>query len=163
LDGPNGRPLEHVAGVAHIQEDVQRFGHSDVCWCFPYEREVKKYNNIKTNQKNVKITFAKYIARRLFHKIQICIALEADGMEKDERALVQIHNALVHPEGIRYTHFVQCPEWHLNCCLATSSIKKVYYLMKLIKEAPHSFCSEIANSKGIIISPKKIPTNKLLM
>jgi signal peptidase I len=28
--------------------------------------------------------------------------------------------------------------------------------MKLITEARHSFCSEIANSKGIMISPKKI-------
>jgi hypothetical protein len=30
LDGPNGRPLEHVAGVAHILEEVLRFGHRNV-------------------------------------------------------------------------------------------------------------------------------------
>lgn len=75
-------------------------------------------------------------------------------MEKSERALVQIHNALEHLEGIRHTHFVQCPEWHLNCCLTTSSIKKVYHLMKLLEEAPHLLYSEIANSNGVMIKPK---------
>ena len=89
-----------MAGAAHILEDVVRFGHSDVFWCFPYEREVKKYNNIKTNPKNVEATFAQYSARTLFQKIQLCIAAEVDGMETTERALVGIHDALMIPEGI---------------------------------------------------------------
>jgi len=153
LDGPNGRPLEHVAGAAHILEDVLRFGHSDVFWCFPYEREVKRYNNIKTNQKNVEATFAQYTARTLFHKIQLCIAAEADDMEIRERALVEVHGALLFPEGIRHNQNMQCPEWHLNCCLTTSSMKKATYVLKMLERAPDSFCSALAKSKGIMISP----------
>ena len=29
-NGPNNKPLEHVAGVGHILDDVKRFRHSDV-------------------------------------------------------------------------------------------------------------------------------------
>ena len=143
-----------MAGVAYILEDVVRFGHSDVFWCFPYEREVKKYNNIKTNQKNVEATFAQYSVRTLFQKIQLCIAPEVDGMETTERALVRVHDALMILEGITHVDIVQCPEWHLNCCLTTPSKKRATHLLKMLDQASDSFCSALSKSKGIMISPK---------
>jgi hypothetical protein len=29
-NGPNSKPLDHVAGAGHILDDVRRIGHSDV-------------------------------------------------------------------------------------------------------------------------------------
>ena len=40
LLGPNGRPLEHVVRAGHLLQDIQRFGHSDVYWCFPHKQVV---------------------------------------------------------------------------------------------------------------------------
>lgn len=143
------KTFEHVAGAAHILEDVVQFGHSDIYWCFPYKREVKRYNNIKTNQKNVEATFAKYTVRKLFHKVQLCIANEADGMNTRERALSKVHDALnMYPQGIRHTHILQCPEWHLNCCLKTSSTKKATYLLKLLEQAFDSFAMLLQNLRA---------------
>jgi hypothetical protein len=59
IDGSNGRPLEHVAGVGHILEDIIRFGHSAVYWCYPYERAIWKFLNIPTNKKGVESTYMK--------------------------------------------------------------------------------------------------------
>ena len=71
--GPNGRPLEHVAGARHILEDVFRFGHSDVYWCFPYERKVQKYQNIHSNDKQVEQTFIKFYSQRQFQNVEISV------------------------------------------------------------------------------------------
>lgn len=98
-------------------------------------------------------TFAKYTARKLFHKVQLCIAKEADGLDTRERALSEVHDAIMYPQGIRHTHILQCPQWHMNCCLKTSSTKKARHLLKLLEQASDSFCSAIATSKGIVISP----------
>lgn len=62
LFGPNGQPLELVAGVGHLFDNVEHFGHSDVYWCYPYEREVKTYQNIHSNDKQVEETFIKFYA-----------------------------------------------------------------------------------------------------
>jgi len=99
LDGPNGRPLEHVVGAGHILEDVRHFGHSDVYWCFPFEQEVQKYQNIKTNQKSIEASFIKYCSRRLFQKVKICMQIEGDGLEYIERILARVHDVTMFLEG----------------------------------------------------------------
>jgi len=71
--------------------------------------------------------------RTLFHKIQLCIAAKADDMEIRERALIEVHGALHFPEGIKHNQNMQCPEWHLNCCLTTSSMKKATYVLKMLE------------------------------
>jgi hypothetical protein len=155
LDGPNGRPLEHVVGAGHILEDVRRFGHSDVYWCFPFEREVQKYQNIKTNQKSVETTFIKYCSRILFQKVKLCMQIESDGLEVFERALARIHDVNFFPEGTVHNHEddFPCPPWHRNCCLHVTSKMKALDVYKFLLQAPHDCaCVISAKEKGILIS-----------
>lgn len=94
MDGPNGRLLEHVAGDAHVLEDVFRFGHYDIFWCFPYEREVKKYNNIMTNQKSVEATFAKYTCIDSSHSLMLVfnmVVLSCERWEVSNEQWAVIH------------------------------------------------------------------------
>ena len=63
--GPNGRPLEHVAGAGHLLDDIKRFGHFNVYWCFVHKREVQKYLNISTNSKRAEKTFIVFYAHKL--------------------------------------------------------------------------------------------------
>ena len=127
LDGPNGRPLEHVAGGGHIIEAVRRFGHSDVYWCFPHEREIQKFTNLNTNQKNVEATFIKYCSRRVFQKVNTCIYQERDNLETFERALIELHKSYWHSEQIEDDNDIQlhCPATHGNGCLRVSTKKKL--------------------------------------
>lgn len=85
-------------------EDVIQFGHSNVYWCFLYDRDIKRYNNNKNYQKNVKTTFAKYVARGLFHKNQLCIATKAVGLDMRKIALIEVYDVLIFPQDVRHTH-----------------------------------------------------------
>jgi hypothetical protein len=68
-NGPNGKPLEHVVGTGHILDDVRRFGHSDVYWCFLHKQEVQMYQHICTNNKRVEQTFIIFYLYKLFQKL----------------------------------------------------------------------------------------------
>jgi hypothetical protein len=70
--------VKHVARVGHILDDVKRFGHSDVYWCFPHEQEVQKYLNI--NNKGVEKTFIVFYAQKLFQEAYRCIGMEVDNL-----------------------------------------------------------------------------------
>ena len=155
LDGPNGRPLEHVAGAGHILEDVRRFGHSDVYWCFPYEREIQKFTNMNTNQKNVEATFIKFCSRRLFQTVSTFKYLECDNLETSEQALVEIHKSYWHSEEVADDHASDalCPLAHGNGCLRVSTKGKAAMVMKLLKCPPMNACAMATSTKGIIISP----------
>jgi hypothetical protein len=37
---PNGKLVEHVVEARYLLNDVERFGHSNVFWCFSFECEV---------------------------------------------------------------------------------------------------------------------------
>ena len=69
-------------------------------------------------------------------------------METMERALVGVHDALMIPKGIKHVDTIQCLEWHLNCCLTTSSKKKATHLLKMLDQASNSFCNAISKSKS---------------
>lgn len=155
LDGPNGKPLEHVAGAGHIIEDIRRFGHSDVYWCFPHEREIQKFTNMNTNQKNVEATFINYCSRKLFQKVNTCKFQEQDKLESSERALLEIHKSYWHSEQFVDNHDIDsiCPSIHGNGCLRVSTKEKATAMMKLLKCPPMNTCAITATTKGIIISP----------
>ena len=150
--GPNGKPLEHVAGTGHILDDVERFGHSDVFWCFSFEREVQKYQNIPTNQQNMKLSFIKYYSQKQFQEVEKNIEVERDRLESSERALLRVHEYLEAREIIIDPHDqVICEEGHRKCLLYTSSIDAAKSLNTLLEAASESICASTARMKGILI------------
>ena len=155
--GPNGRPLEHVAGAGHILEDVFRFGHSDVYWCFPYEREVQKYQNIYSNNKQVEQTFIKFYSRRQFKNVEINVCAESDAVDMSGRALIELHEYLHLPQYQNEENNYdtsRCPAWHRKHFLSCTTIDAAQNIEKLLKNAPQTICSSIAISKGILIGTK---------
>ena len=57
-----GACCKHWINFEQILDDVKRFGHFDVYWCFPPKHEVHKYVNILgTNNKEVKKTFILFV------------------------------------------------------------------------------------------------------
>jgi hypothetical protein len=163
--GPNGRPLEHVAGTGHLLDDIKRFGHSDVYWCFVHEREVQKYLNISKNSKGVEKTFIVFYARKLLQEVQRCIGLEGDNLYIHQRALVKVHSHLVFPQG----HVgddphdrITCHEEHRNCTLSCNNIGDATELYRLLQKAPNSACANALREKGIMFG-RLDPSNLKIM
>lgn len=151
---PNARPLEHIAGAGHILEDVKRFGHSDVYWCFPHEREVQKYLNISTNRKGAEKTFIVFYARKLFQEIQRCHGYEVDRVFSHERALAKVHSFLICPEGFPSNEahdMITCFVEHDRSVLSCPSIETATEIYELLKIAPNSACANSVSKKGILI------------
>lgn len=157
LYGPKGRPLEHVVGATHILEDILRFGHSDVYWCFPYEREVQRYQNIHSNDKHVEQTFIEFYSQRQFQNVETNVCAESDGVDMSERALIELHEYLHLHEYLNEENNPDtscCPSWHKKHFLSCTSIEAATYINKLLKVASESVCSFIASYKGIFIGKK---------
>ena len=155
--GPNGRPLEHVAGIGHILEDVFRFGHSDVYRCFPYEREVQKYQNIHSNNKQVEQTFIKFYSWRQFQNKEINVCAESHAVDMSGRALIELHEYLHLPQYQNEENNYdtsRCPTWHKKHFLSCTTIDDAQNIEKLLKNAPQTICSSTTISKGILIGTK---------
>lgn len=54
--------------LIHLLEDIDCFSSPDDCWCFLFERAVKKYIERSSNKKGIEHTFATAEARREFLK-----------------------------------------------------------------------------------------------
>jgi hypothetical protein len=150
--GPNGKPLEHVVGAGHILDDVERFGHNDVFWCFSFEREVQKYQKILTNQQNTEPSFIKYYSRKQFQEVEKNIEVEQDRLKSSKRALLRVHENLEALEIIIDPHDqIICEEGHRKCLLYTSSIDAAKSLNTLLEAASECICASTARMKGILI------------
>ena len=137
LYGPKGRPLEHIAGAGHILDDVLRFGHSDVYWCFPYEKEVQKYQGIHSNDKLVEKTFIQFYSRKKFQNVEASIFVNNDGMDMLEIALVELHKYLYVHEYLDANNNYDTsryPTWHKKHFLTCTSIEVAKKINKLLKK-----------------------------
>ena len=56
-------------GSGEILDNVVRRGCHDVFWCYPFERDVSNFVNIRSNQINSEITYSKYFSRHWCTKI----------------------------------------------------------------------------------------------
>jgi hypothetical protein len=155
MNGPNNKPLEHVARAGHILDDVKRFGHSNGYWCFPHEREVQKYQNICTNNKGVEKTFIIFYLRKLFQQTQLDIGMEEDCLNILERALAKVHNHLLSPQTFPQDSSVEghiiCHPHHEQCVLHCASIGMATKLTRLLKKLSNSHCAKAMINKGILV------------
>ncbi|MCO5606008.1 hypothetical protein L7F22_060195 [Adiantum nelumboides] len=65
--GPNSSPLEHVAGNGELLDDVMRLGLHDRYWCYIFERLVKIYSSIKTNNIQDEASFVQFYLALCMH------------------------------------------------------------------------------------------------
>lgn len=81
-------------GSGEILDDVVRHGCHDVFWCYPFERELSNFVNIRSNQINSEVTYSEYFSRHRCTKMHRAVQLDRDGLLSDSRALAIIHEYL---------------------------------------------------------------------
>lgn len=81
-------------GSGEILDDVVRHGCHDVFWCYPFEREVSNFVNIRSNQINSEVTYSEYFSRHRCTKMHRAVQLDRDGLLSDSSALAIIHEYL---------------------------------------------------------------------
>ncbi|MCO5597525.1 hypothetical protein L7F22_051603 [Adiantum nelumboides] len=152
--GANSSPLKHVAGSGEILDDIICHGNHDVFWCFIFERLVFTYVNIKSNNKENKISFTKYHKRRLLTWVLSYIFKDKDGLLPSQQLFAELHSSMMAPQGYIMDALVPtvCQAWHKNGLLKVSSVAKAkeLWIAHLAYEENYPCGISIPNN-GIII------------
>ncbi|MCO5580896.1 hypothetical protein L7F22_034769 [Adiantum nelumboides] len=159
LLGPNSAPLEHVAGVGEILDDILRHGSHDVIWCYLYERMVSIYVRVKTNHKDEEMTLVNYFRRLLFTWVFAHLQADRDRLLPTKRIYRRVHQSLIAPEGylVDKERWLQCPPWHELGVLKVTSIEKEKSLWGFFTRGyfTRSLCLNMLIQKGIVVGGKK--------
>lgn len=77
-------------------DDVERHGPHDLYWCYRFERNIKSYINIKTNQKENELTYARYEGRIAFTtSMKTMNEVDMDNFFIPQRAVLESHKHLL--------------------------------------------------------------------
>ncbi|MCO5587093.1 hypothetical protein L7F22_041039 [Adiantum nelumboides] len=159
LLGPNSAPLEHVAGVGEILDDILCHGSHDVIWCYLYERMVSIYVRVKTNHKDEEMTLVNYFRRLLFTWVFAHLQADRDRLLPTTRIYRRVHQSLIAPEGylVDKERWLQCPPWHELGVLKVTSIEKAKSLWGFFTRGyfTRSLCLNMLIQKGIVVGGKK--------
>ena len=100
------------AGSGEMLDDVIQHGPHDLTWCYRFERNVKGYKSIKTNQKQSEITYSKYESRLAFTIAKEHIEKDKDNLYPTQRVVLEVHKNLLTMDhrpgdnrGIEIIHF----------------------------------------------------------
>jgi hypothetical protein len=112
-------------GSREILDDVVRHGCHDVFWCYPFEREVTNFVNIRSNQINSEVTYSKKNSRYWCTKMHRVVQLDRDGLLPDSRALAIIHEYLQTPGNAQHIQLLGsrtiCEHWYKSCVIVVPS------------------------------------------
>lgn len=136
-----------------------RHGCHDVFWCYPFEREVSNFVNIRSNQLNSEVTFSDFFARYWFTKMYKLVEVDGDGLFPESRALMDVHKYLQTPSEAQRITLMRspliCEQWHESCVIVVPSSDIALQIWKLITLLPpHCVCKELIQKKGILVGRK---------
>lgn len=145
------------AGSGELLDDILRHGLHDRYWCYMFERLVKAYSKIKTNNINDEASFVQFYLRRFFTKVFQAIQCDKDGLLPTNRFFTELHSAINLPSRSFEDDFSkECPPWHSNGNIIVSSIEKAKSLWRnLLKYGQTAPCIDSLLFKGIAISKKR--------
>ncbi|MCO5567926.1 hypothetical protein L7F22_021622 [Adiantum nelumboides] len=156
--GPNSSPLEHVAGNGELLDDVMRHGLHDRYWCYIFERLVKIYSSIKTNNIQDEASFVQFYLRKFFTKVFLVVRSDSDGLLLEHRFLRTLHGSM-HAHGNISAiegHLEECPPQHMDRLVVVSSVGAAKSLWNaMLKYGQRAPCIDSLLLKGIAISNKR--------
>ncbi|MCO5591017.1 hypothetical protein L7F22_044993 [Adiantum nelumboides] len=156
--GPNSSPLEHVAGNGELLDDVMRHGLHDRYWCYIFERLVKIYSSIKTNNIQDEASFVQFYLRKFFTKVFLVVRSDSDGLLPEHRFLRTLHGSMHAHGNISATegHLEECPPQHMDGLVVVSSVGATKSLWNaMLKYGQRAPCIDSLLLKGIAISKKR--------
>ncbi|MCO5554841.1 hypothetical protein L7F22_008377 [Adiantum nelumboides] len=87
-------------GNGELLDDVLRHGLHDRFWCYIFERLVKAYSSIKTNNLNNEASFVQFHLRSGFTRVFQALQKDLDGLLPSDRLIQELHASLNLPYAI---------------------------------------------------------------
>ncbi|MCO5569490.1 hypothetical protein L7F22_023203 [Adiantum nelumboides] len=157
--GATSSPLEHVAGNGELLDDVLRHGLHDRFWCYIFERLVKAYSSIKTNNLNNEASFVQFYLRSGFTRVFQALQKDLDGLLPSDRLIQELHASL----NLPYTISQQCGNMdicvpsHKRGISVVSSVEKAKSIWSsFLTHGENKPCLDTLVNKGIAISTKRL-------
>ncbi|MCO5583398.1 hypothetical protein L7F22_037309 [Adiantum nelumboides] len=155
--GANFSPLEHVAGNGELLDDVIHHGLHDRYWSYIFERLVKIYNTIKTNNMQDEASFVQFYLRKFFTKVFQVVLSDCDGLLLECRFLRTLHASMSGIANVSTTEgfLEECHVKHMEGLAIVSFVGAAKSLWDaMLKYGQRAPCIDSLLLKGIAVSKK---------
>ncbi|MCO5604761.1 hypothetical protein L7F22_058931 [Adiantum nelumboides] len=142
-----------------LLDDVLRHGLHDRFWCYIFERLVKAYSSIKTNNLNNEASFVQFHLRSGFTRVFQALQKDLDGLLPRDRLIQELHASLNLPYAISQQcgNMDICVPSHKRGILVVSSVEKAKSISSsFLTHGEDKPCLDTLVNKGIAISTKRL-------